>query len=360
MIVYLFAFSLLFLSTIAQYYKSHYMAFFLFFSGLVLSIFVNSFRDMIGGYDIYIYSQYFDNVLENGNFLNYELGFYYLNVILNYVYADRYFFFAILGLIFILSFYIFSVKVTKKLSFLVFFLVFCKLYFYSFVYLRQMFAVILVWFSFYFILEKNKKYFIIFFVAACLFHVSAAIAFFAFFMKKIFNIKTLILLFILGLVLGFFVNTQQLFMLLGGFFDNQRLISNSGNENAINYFYFLEATLIFIWLLARYDFYKKQEYKMQIVFNLCVVYVLFNLLTISDATALRMSWFFLIGPILFFVSELNSNIKGKNILFFFIIIYFSLIFLRIMFVWDGGDFIPYKSIFEDGPRFGRWEFLEYK
>ena len=343
-----------------QYYKSHHLAIFLFFSGFLLSLFINSFRDMIGGYDIYIYAQYFENVKENGNFLKYESGYYFLNLLLYNIYPNRYFLFFVIGFLLLLSFLFFSIKVTKRLAFFVFFLIFCKLYFYTFVYLRQILAVVIVWFGFYFLFKGNRRFFLIFIALGSLFHISALIGIVVLFAKKIFNIKSVILIFILGLVLGFFVNTQQIFMILGGFFDNNRLISNSNNNNLVNYFYFLEAVSIYIWLMLRYDFYKKENYRNQMIFNLSLIYVFLNLLTINDATSLRMTWFFLIGPILFFLNELNSNIKQKGILFFGIIIYFSIIFIRIMIVWDGGDFLPYKSIFQDEPRFGRWEFLEYR
>lgn len=360
LIIYLLVFGLLLFSSVMQYYRSQNLAVFLFFTGFLLSIFVNSFRDMIGGYDIYIYAQYFDNVVDNGNFLNYEYGYYLLNFFLYNIYPDRYFFFAIVGLLLLAVFYFFSIKVTNRLAFLIFFLIFCKLYFYTFVYLRQMFAVSLVWFGFYFLFKGDRSKFIIFSILGSLFHLSALIVLPLFFIRKIFNIKLVVLIFILGLILGLFVSVQQVFVYLGAALDNERLISNSYNNNAINYFYFLEAVLIYIWLVLRFDFYKREVLKYQIVFNLALIYVFFNLLTINDATALRMTWFFLIGPILFFVNELNSNIKHKGILFFIILLYFSMVFLRIMFVWDSGDFLPYKSIFEDAPRFGRWEFLEYK
>ena len=84
--------------------------------------------------------------------------------------------------------------------------------------------------------------------------------------------------------------------------------------------------------------------------------------SITNATFIRFGWYYFsflcLGfPLVFrFIESINLKKLFRNTIF----VYYSLVFFRLMLSFDGGDFYPYKSIFQDFERQGRWEFMEYK
>ena len=138
-----------------------------------------------------------------------------------------------------------------------------------------------------------------------------------------------------------------------------KLSKYGGNQGGINFFYILEAFgLAFLAILttqSKVFFTKKQS----LFFNLFVVYVATNLLVLRDATALRYSWYYLIGLAVAIphIIEYIKNKPTRMIIKFSVVLYFSALFIRTLLIWDGGDFSPYKSIFQDFDRNGRWEHM---
>ena len=346
------------LAVISQIYYKQQAAFFLVFLGLLISTILSAFRDMIGGYDIYIYAQYFEYI--EYKILPYEHGYYLYNVFLSFFNTDRQFLFICTAILF--SFAIYKLSNIKNIGFytIVLFIIFCKLYFYSFVYLRQIIAVIIVWWGIYYLLNNKKNFFIFLVFLASGFHLSALIALPLYFMTKKIKLNNIILIYILGFLFGVVFNMQTLFGFLGSTIDNQRIQGAESNVVQFNYFYILEATLIFFWSVLNYKFYEKYEKDKIIIFNVSIYYVFFVLLTVKDATAVRMCWYLLIGPAWFLAYNLDTRFKGYKVFSIIVILYFSIIFFRTMFLWDGGDFLPYKSIYSEVPREGRWENLEYR
>ena len=82
----------------------------------------------------------------------------------------------------------------------------------------------------------------------------------------------------------------------------------------------------------------------------------------TNATFIRLAWYYFFFviialPYMFIFARTNFNrLTFKS----FIYIYYSLVFFRLLLVYDGGDFMPYKSIFQDFDREGRWEYMEYR
>lgn len=343
------------LAAIIQISKSKELALPLLIIGVFLSILVSGFRDMIGGYDIYIYASYYENIREFGNTYSYEYGYYFINQLLYSINPSRYFLFFIVAVFVGITQFFLAKKLSLKLYTIVFFIIFCKLYFYSFVYIRQIISVVIIWYAIWQLTKEQKGRFLILVVLACLFHKSAVIFFPLIFMNELISRKGIYLFYFFSAFLGL-VGSAKVFSIVGG---DLTEITNS-IESSVNYFYGLESLLLFIWLLFIRRRYQSSKIKHQVIFNISFFYACFILLTLRDATAVRMTWYFLLAPALLISYDLESKFKGYKILFFVTILYFSLLFFRIMLIWDGGDLMPYKSIFNSEPRNGRWEILEYK
>jgi hypothetical protein len=332
--------------------------------GFTLALYVNAFRDMIGGYDIYIYAEVYENLKYNGNIFNWEIGFHLVSVLLNFISSNRYFYFAILAFYFMFGFlFIAKRHNTKFNTYLIFFLIYCKLYFYSFVYLRQFLALMLIWFGLLYYINNNTIKGRVLTFLSILFHLSSLTSLLMFIRNKIFKRWTVFFLFILGSLLGFVTSASTIFSFFGTILDNNKAIQyGEQTTNVINYFYTIEAVILFLWLNVRYKFYFTQDIRQQLIFNSSALYMFILLIAVGNASAIRLSWFFLIGPILFITNEIEKNKNRKDTLFilFLVLIYFSLVYFRIMIYWDNGDFMPYKSIFNDILRHGQWEFMEYR
>lgn len=343
------------LAATTQISKNKKLALPLLIVGIFSSILVSGFRDMIGGYDIYVYASYYENIKYLGNTYSYEYGYYLFNIFLHTVNSNRHFLFFIVASIIGLTHFSLAKKLSPKLYAIVFFIIFCKLYFYSFVYIRQILAVVIIWYSILQLTRGKKGGFLLLVLLASFFHKSAAIFFPLVFINQLIGRRLMFLLYFSSLLLGM-IGSAKVFSIIGG---DLKGTTNS-IQSGVNYLYGLESMLLFFWLLYIRIRYQSGEMKQKVIFNISFFYACFILLTLKDATAVRMSWYFLLAPALLISYDLDSRFRGYQILFFTTILYFSLLFFRIMFVWDDGDFIPYKSIFDSEPRNGRWEILEYK
>ena len=147
------------------------------------------------------------------------------------------------------------------------------------------------------------------------------------------------------------------------FADNvdDRFAVYSEKFSEVNIFYLLESGLL-IYLLFKFKE-KFYSYKKNvIIYNGMFVYVCLQLMGLTNATFTRLGWYFLIFLVLFLSSinkfipsvELRKNYK------LIVYIYFSLVFFRLLFYYDGGDLMPFKFIFQDFERNGMWEYLEYR
>ena len=141
---------------------------------IMLATSAASFRDMIGGHDIYIYKSYFDSVGEFGNYYNYELGYYYSNLLLSSLdFEFSTFVFVSSTLILISTFSM--VSIYSRLSFLALLILFAKFYLMSYVYIRQGIAMGVAWYSLVYLFKDERLKYISILVLASFFHLSALI-----------------------------------------------------------------------------------------------------------------------------------------------------------------------------------------
>ncbi len=341
-----------------------------------IALFVG-FRDMIGGYDVYVYGEVFDVLpaltglrpfLESVRINNANLpqilepGFLVLNGIVKIFTDNRYIYFLILS---ILSYGCIFLSFRKYMPFLFFaiFIFSCKFLLMSFVYVRQMLAMSIVWLSIPFILKRDLLKFCALMLLAYLIHNSSLIFFPIYFigLKKI-NPLLINLALLTFLIIGASSLFTDILGEVGETMNIQKaLIYASKQLGGINYFYALEASGLAFLLYRNREFFYREKAS-TLFYNISLAYVGVTLFTLRDATGVRFVWYFMIGMI-YVVSMLpyvySWRPQLKAFLFVGILCYFTALHFRLLLIWDGGDMIPYQTFLSDEKRPSVWSGREY-
>lgn len=331
-----------------------------FYIFLATLICFSGFRDMIGGYDVYIYAQVFEAPKElivayNG----FEVGFKSYYLFLRNFSDDRYFMFFVTATL-MLSLHFFAIKKHSPIIYFSVFILFCKFFLMSFVYLRQGIAMGIIWFSLPYIMNKNYLKFAALMLLAFLFHKSSIIFLPMYFLATIrFKNLNMLLIAIISLVISVSPLSGILLSALAESSGDEKAniyVSQSGD---INIFYFIEVLLlIYLLLKFRNDFYKSEFGTL--IINGLFGYIIVNIMSLTNASFVRFGWYYFFFLILALPSIYNfiQDKKSRKTFKMLVFIYYSFIFLRLLIVYDDGDFMPYKSIFQDFSRNSRWEFME--
>lgn len=331
---------------------------------VVLSLLVlfAGFRDMIGGFDIYIYANVYEwNILFIAVFSYFEIGFRAFMIALHVFSAKREFFvFATALLMLFMHFRI--LKRNSNLPYFAIFIYFCKFYLFSFVYLRQGLAMGIIWFSIPFILNKKYIKAIILIAVAYTFHKSSLIF--------------VPLLFIAGrrfstlqLLSGIFAFLIVFLSPVGSFFGqflaeasaNAKLAGYASAGSSINIFYVIELMLFTtLAVIFRKHFYRYKE--TMLIFNGFMMYLLMSVVGLTNPTFVRLAWYYFIFvalalPYMYsFIADGNVRVMFKGAISF----YYAMVFFRLLIVYDDGDMMPYKTIFQHWERDGMWKNMEYR
>lgn len=354
---------LLFIFTSFLYFQSSLkkvsIGFYLLLFGV---IFISGLRDMIGGYDVYVYAEVYESpsafII---GFKPFEIGFRLYYLFLRIFSTDRYFMFFITAII-ITTFHFFAIKKHSTILYFSIFLIFCKFFLMSFVYLRQGIAMGIIWFSFPYIINRNYLKFSLIVFVAFLFHKSAVIFIPIYFLAsiKFENLKMFLIA-----VVAIIISVSPLSAILLG-----ALAESSGDEKAniyvslssdVNIFYFIEVILLIILVLKfRLEFYKTKYGTL--VINGLFGYIILNIMSLTNASFIRFGWYYFFFLILALPCIYNfiQDKKSKGLFKLAVFVYYSFIFFRLLIIYDDGDFMPYKSIFEDFNRNSRWENFEYR
>ena len=317
---------------------------------------------MIGGFDVYVYGEVFE--APNEFVLSYkpfEKGFTFFFIILKTISDNRTFMFFSTALIMAMLHF----KTIKNLSPIVYFsafIFFCKFFLMSFVYLRQGLAMGIIWFAIPFVQDKKYlKFFALAFIAY-FFHKSSLV-FIPFFFYG--NTKTKNLQFLFFSIILITIAITPLGNEITSFFseesENEKLVLYSNKSSGINFFYLIEIIILTILALNfRNEFYKKPE--TTLVFNGLLGYILVVLMGVTNATFIRFSWYYLIFVVIAlpYMFTFMTDFKKQQTFKFLVFLYFGSLFFRLLLSYDGGDLLPYKSIFQDFERNGMWEFMEYR
>jgi hypothetical protein len=329
---------------------------------LAILIVFEGLRDMIGGFDIYIYGQFYEMDYRIILLFDaFEPGFRLLAVLLKLIVDKREFFFFIIAIM-MLFMHFKVIKRNSNLPYFAVFIYFCKFYLFTFIYLRQGLAMGFLWFAI--PLLQDKKYIkaIPLFALAFVFHKSSII-----FMPMLFisNVRFSSLQLMLGIFLSAAIFAsplgQVVSRVLADTTENSKLSMYAEKHSSINIFYVIEL-IMFISLAFWFKKYFYQYKQTTLIFNGFIFYILMSIVGLTNASFVRLAWYYFIFVVLAF-PYLYSFIKDGNLkLVFksFVFVYYTAIFLRLLLVFDNGDFMPYKTIFQDFDRGGMWDFMEYR
>ncbi|MDB4161959.1 EpsG family protein [Bacteroidia bacterium] len=328
---------------------------------IAVMILVAGFRDMIGGFDVYIYGEVFElPVIRILLFDLFEWGFRLTYVLLRQVAETRETMFMVFSIL-VLGIHSYQIKKLSPLVGLSLFIYFAKFYLMSFVYLRQGLAMGIVWFAIPLLQDKKYTKALLIVALAFFFHKSSIIflPFFFICKYKFSSIQIVILTMLLFIVVLSPIGSWFT-VYLGELSGEDKIGRYAAKSSGINFFYFIEV-LFFGAIILRYKsrFYQNNNV---LVLNGFLVYIWVILFSLTNATFIRLGWYyFMFSPIAlaYLITYLRgSTVKMLGKLLFYV--YYSLIFFRLLLVYDGGDFMPYKATFQDFERNGNWEFMEYR
>lgn len=259
-------------------------------------------RDMIGGYDVYIYGEFFDGLslkdFEDGSYvmnLLFEKGYTLYCYFIHLFTDNRYVFFFITSII---SYLLVSksMKLCEEIILFSLFIFFCKYFLMSFVYVRQFLAMGIVWLAVPFIISRNFLKFSIVVLLASTLHTSAIVFFPTYFICKYqYSRNILVWGIVVSILLGLTSVIKYLFSFVGGESGLEKVIAYGTSEaGVVNYFYLLESLLLSIGIIKCRDELYSSENGVCLT-NIAYCYVCFSFLTMRDATILRLIWYFLIG-----------------------------------------------------------------
>lgn len=326
----------------------------------ILAIFVGL-GDMLGGYDRYIYSHYFDSLadyLKSGDGLfspriiamgyRTEMGYVLWNFLLAHITANRYIFiFLTTLLIYFLLFQSFK-KYTENYPFAM--ILFMGLWFaFTFTYLRQVLAASIGFLSIRYIIDRKLWKFLLVVVIAMSFHNSAIILLpFYFLPQKKYSKNAVLVLMFVCLVLGLTNVTTSLYSVYGDVTEDVGRLSRYDAEGSFRIAYFLEAVFVLFFLLRKYETFKADDRKQIVLVNMALCFCAILLFFIRSENGGRMSWFYMLG-VISTLSYLVAQRPIKSDVSLTLIGVSVLLYLRIIMLW-GPMLSPYKTFLTNGER----------
>ena len=231
-------------------------------------------------------------------------------------------------------------------------------FYFSFTYLRQMFAAAIIGLSIRYIIERKFLKYCVFIIAAFSFHNSAIIFFPMYFIanKKYSKARILLLMsacFIIG-VTGITSNLYNLFDDIS----TRAAHADYAVQGDARIAYFLEAGFFLFFLIKSY--YHLPDTKQNIVlYNIALAFCAILLLFIRSENGGRLSWYFVYG-LIFSLTQLLTTKNGKRHHFDLYIISVSLfLFLRITVEWSF-NMCPYKTFLTSGHTAEEWIYERYE
>ena len=343
-----------------------YKPFIIFFVALALFV---GLGDMLGGYDRYIYGDLFDNLADGLKvgistssshlFIAYhsEFGYVGLNWLIAHITNNRYIFI----FCYTICMYAIIIECFKKYAknyYLASILFMALVFFFSFTYLRQMFAAAIIGLSIKYIIERKFLRFCVILLVAFSFHNSAIIFFPMYFIanKKYSKSKILIIMFICFIV-GITGITSSFY----NFYDELSIRESHDDyalQQSTRIAYILEAGLFLYYLILTHrdlTLAKKDIVLYNIALGFCAILLLF----IRSENGGRLSWYFVYG-LIFSLTQLATMSYGRKIKMGLQLSIISfLLFFRILTSW--GVFVyPYKTFFTNGHRENDYIFNKYE
>lgn len=329
------------------------------------------FRDMLGGYDSYIYAEVFDltsDEIDRGisPVLTFafeanekEQGFALFNVLIAYITGNRYIYLLFINIFIFTSIFI-HIKRLSKNPLLSVFILFCMFYFFSFTYLRQVMAACIAWYAIPYAVKRKPIQFFLIVILAVSFHNSAALFGLVYFIaNQRFSRSQILLLIAFSTILGLTPIGTYLFRILGGSLNEMKaesVIEHVADTARIEYI--LEAGFFFFLIFISYE--KIAEDKLSTcMLNVALLFMFVLTFFAKFSDGGRMSWFFLIG-IAVIIAQIAENENNSSMFKFATVFVASVLYFRVLTSW-GGILMPYKSFLSDGvrPDDTTWAMYEY-
>lgn len=343
-----------------------YKSFIIFFVALALFV---GLGDMLGGYDRYIYGDLFDNLADGLKvgistsssrlFIAYhsEFGYVGLNWLIAHITNNRYIFI----FCYTICMYAIIIECFKKYAknyYLASILFMALVFFFSFTYLRQMFAAAIIGLSIKYIIERKFLRFCVILLVAFSFHNSAIIFFPMYFIanKKYSKSKILIIMFICFIV-GITGITSSFY----NFYDELSIRESHDDyalQQSTRIAYILEAGLFLYYLILTHRDLTSAK-KDIVLYNIALGFCAILLLFIRSENGGRLSWYFVYG-LIFSLTQLATTSYGRKIKMGLQLAIISfLLFFRILTSW--GVFVyPYKTFLTNGHRENDYIFNKYE
>lgn len=343
-----------------------YKPFIIFFVALALFV---GLGDMLGGYDRYIYGDLFDNLADGLKvgistsssrlFIAYhsEFGYVGLNWLIAHITNNRYIFI----FCYTICMYAIIIECFKKYAknyYLASILFMALVFFFSFTYLRQMFAAAIIGLSIKYIFERKFLRFCVILLVAFSFHNSAIIFFPMYFIanKKYSKSKILIIMFICFIV-GITGITSSFY----NFYDELSIRESHDDyalQQSTRIAYILEAGLFLCYLILTHRDLTSAK-KNIVLYNIALGFCAILLLFIRSENGGRLSWYFVYG-LIFSLTQLATTSYGRKIKMGLQLAIISfLLFFRILTSW--GVFVyPYKTFLTNGHRENDYIFNKYE
>lgn len=352
------------------YYKDNKQASykpFLFFL-IFLALFVGL-SDMLGGYDRYIYGDLFDNLADQlkagtpiissaiNQAYSTEFGYIGFNWAIAHITGNRYIF------IFLYTICMYAIilhsfrKYAKNYS-LASILFLALVFFFSFTYLRQMFAAAVIGLSIRYIIERKFLKYCAIILAAFSFHNSAIIFFPMYFIaNRKYSKAHILLLMSVCFVIGVSGITSSLYNLFDDI-STRTAHADYAVQGDARIAYILEAGFFFFFLIKSYRHLPNTKQSI-VLYNIALAFCVILLLFIRSENGGRLSWYFLYG-LIFSLAQLSTTNYGKKIkMGLQLSIVSFVLFLRILTSW-GVLLYPYKTFFTNGHRENDYIFERYE
>lgn len=231
----------------------------------------------------------------------------------------------------------------------------------SFVYIRQGLAMGIVWYALVFIDKKYIRFFMLI-ITSFFIHKTAILFAPVYFISKL-KIRSITIAYSVAIAL--LISTTALSSFFFGFLDdsanNEKFSKYLATTSTVNFFYLFEILLLIVLIFKfKNKFYTSD--KGTLILNGMLGYAFISILSLTNATFVRFTWYYLIFILLGlpYIYQFIAVRSQKRQFKFAVYLYYSLLFFRLLILYDDGDFLPYKSIFNDFDRHGRWEFMEYR
>ena len=352
------------------YYKDNkqasYKPFLFFF--VFLALFVGL-SDMLGGYDRYIYGELFDNLanqLKAGTPIissdinqaySTEFGYIGFNWAIAHITSNRYIF-IFLYTICMYAIILHSFRKYAKNYFLASALFLALVFYFSFTYLRQMFAAAVIGLSIRYIIERKFLKYCAIILVAFSFHNSAIIFFPMYFIaNRKYSKAHILLLMSVCFVIGVSGITSSLYNLFDDI-STRAAHADYAVQGDTRIAYILEAGFFLFFLIKSYRHLPDTKQSI-VLYNIALAFCAILLLFIRSENGGRLSWYFIYG-LIFSLTQLSTTNYGKKIkMGLQLSLVGFVLFLRILTSW-GVLLCPYKTFFTNGHRENDYIFERYE